>query len=137
MASAADAAQVAQARIFEAMLRVEITELLNLAKSMMPRWTGGNTGGYRSFEALKELDARIEEVDSLLKALWARFPHEPYVGPSKQGSNSGGNHLPPAPGSRLAIEDHRRHNSRDRQMEFLAKLAGIPCPDPVVTRSST
>lgn len=126
LATPADAAQVAQARIFEAILRAEIAELLNLVKSMTPRWTGGSTGGNGLPEALQELYARIEEVDSLLNALWTRFPYVPRVGSSERGLNFPG--LPPATDSRQAIQDHRRHNSRDRQIEFPQKAGRHTVP---------
>jgi hypothetical protein len=53
-------AEEAQARLFEAMLRTEIVELLNLPP-----------------EGQAEMRSRIEELDRLIKALRYRFPHPP------------------------------------------------------------
>jgi hypothetical protein len=53
-------AEQAQARLFEAMLRTEIVELLNLPP-----------------EGQAEMRSRIEELDRLIKALRHRFPQPP------------------------------------------------------------
>ena len=53
-------AEEAQARLFEAMLRTEIVELLNLPP-----------------ERQAEVRPHVEELDRLIKALRHRFPHPP------------------------------------------------------------
>lgn len=112
-------AEAIQARLFEAVLLVEIVHLQDLAKSMPPRGTWGGADGHQPHKALTELDARIEEVHRLLRALRDRFPHSHLVGgPSEAGLNSPGDRTPPAPGSRRAIQDRRQDNSGGRQIVF-------------------
>jgi nucleotide-binding universal stress UspA family protein len=81
-------AEAVQARLFEAILLVEIVRLQDLARSMMPRWTGRGADQQWPPDALTELGARIEEVHRLLRALRDRFPYGPVVGgPSEEGLN--------------------------------------------------
>jgi hypothetical protein len=112
-------AETVQARLFEAILLVEIVQLQGLAKSMTSRGTWGGADEHRPHRELSELGARIEEVHRLLRALRNRFPHGPVVGGRSEGGlNSLGDRTPPAPGSRPAVPDRRRYNSGGRQIVF-------------------
>jgi hypothetical protein len=79
--SAADAsgrpvapAEAVQARLFEDILRAEITQLLNLPPA-----------------AREEQRTRIQEVDCLIRALRDRFPHGPkFATPPGRGVHSPG-----------------------------------------------
>jgi hypothetical protein len=85
--SAADAtvrpvapAEAVQARIFEDILRAEITEMLRLPSA-----------------AREEQRARIQEVDSLIRALRDRFPRGPqFATPPGRGLRSPSDRNPPA-----------------------------------------
>jgi hypothetical protein len=71
-------AEVAQARIFDGILRAEVLHLEELAKSLASRWMGPanvRTGDSQQPEELVELGARIEEAHRLIDALWHRFLH--------------------------------------------------------------
>jgi hypothetical protein len=72
----AQPAEIAQARVFERLLRAECVELQELAhrmaadKSQHPGPDDARLPG-----ELTEIRARIDEVDGLLRALQGRFPH--------------------------------------------------------------
>jgi hypothetical protein len=71
-------AEVAQARIFDGILRAELVQLEELAKSIASRWMGPanvRTGDSQQPEELVQLRARIEEAHRLIDALWQRFLH--------------------------------------------------------------
>ncbi|WP_375489147.1 hypothetical protein, partial [uncultured Mycobacterium sp.] len=73
-----DAAEVAQARIFEGMLRSEISQLEQVARAMVDR---GLRRRHRRTpdgwppEELVQLRARIDEAHRLLETLRRRFLH--------------------------------------------------------------
>ena len=68
----AQPAEVAQARVFERLLRAEWAELQELAHRMAPQ---SGPDDSRPFGELTQLRARIDEIDGLLRALQGRFPH--------------------------------------------------------------
>jgi hypothetical protein len=71
-----NAAEVAQARIFEDILRAEISRLEQLARSMLDRGLGHRTRrtpGGGPPEELAQLRARIDEAHRLLETLRRRF----------------------------------------------------------------
>jgi hypothetical protein len=71
-----NAAEVAQARLFEAMLRMEIAQLEQLARSIADRWMRlrqRRLGDDRPPEELLQLRAQIEEAYRLLETLRRRF----------------------------------------------------------------
>ncbi len=75
-AQSRNAAEVAQARIFEGILRAEISRLEALARSMLDRGLGHRvrrTPGGRPSEDLVQLRARIDEAYRLLETLRLRF----------------------------------------------------------------
>jgi hypothetical protein len=67
----AQPAEIAQARVFERLLRAESAELRELAH----RATGDEADDSGPYGGLAQIRARIEEVDELLRALQGRFPH--------------------------------------------------------------
>jgi hypothetical protein len=72
----AQPAEIAQARVFEVLLRAECAELQELAHRMAadkPQHPGRDNS--RASGELTEIRARIDEVDGLLRALQGRFPH--------------------------------------------------------------
>jgi len=72
-----DAAEVAQARVFEGMLRSEISQLEQAARSMLDRGLRHRQrtpDGWPSQE-LVQLRARIDEAHRLLETLRRRFLH--------------------------------------------------------------
>jgi hypothetical protein len=64
----AQPAEIAQARVFERLLQTECVELQELARRIAGS-EPDNSG------ELKQVRARIDEIDSLLRALQGRFPH--------------------------------------------------------------
>jgi hypothetical protein len=68
----AQPAEVAQARVFERLLRAEYADLQELAHRIAQR---SEPDDYRLSGELTQLCARIDEVDGLLRALQGRFPH--------------------------------------------------------------
>lgn len=60
-------AEIAQARVFERLLQAECAELRDLAHRV------GTADSERS-GALRQIRARLDEVDGLLRALQGRFP---------------------------------------------------------------
>jgi hypothetical protein len=68
----AQPAEVAQARVFERLLRAECAELQELAHRIARQ---SEPDGSRPSGELAQLRARIDEVDGLLRALQGRFPH--------------------------------------------------------------
>ena len=97
-------AEAAQARLFEGILQREIVQLLSLVRPVAPRWAEKSAHEHRPPAARTEVDARIDEVDRLLKALRDRFPRDPSVGGPLE--------------SRHPIQDRRRHHSGNRQIVF-------------------
>jgi len=61
-------AEIAQARVFERLLQAECAELRDLAHRV-------GTGDSERAGELTQIHARLDEVDSLLRALQGRFPH--------------------------------------------------------------
>lgn len=59
-------AEIAQARVFERLLQAEGIELRELAHGLADDQDSGE---------LTQINARIDEVDNLLRALRGRFPH--------------------------------------------------------------
>jgi hypothetical protein len=68
----AQPAEVAQARVFERLLRAECAELHELARRIAQQ---SEPDDCRPSGELTQLRARIDEVDGLLRALHGRFPH--------------------------------------------------------------
>ncbi|MDI3315820.1 MAG: hypothetical protein QJR12_16565 [Mycobacterium sp.] len=71
-----NAAEVAQARLFEAVLRMEIAQLEQLARPLADRWMRarrGRVGGGQPPEELVRLRGQIEEAYRLLETLRRRF----------------------------------------------------------------
>jgi hypothetical protein len=68
----AQPAEVAQARVFERLLRAECAELHELAHRIAQQSEPGDS---RPSGELVQLRARIDEIDGLLRALQGRFPH--------------------------------------------------------------
>ena len=73
-------ADVAQARMFDAILQGEIAELEELVASMEKRWLRrcerGIDEGKRPPESLVRMRGRVSEAEQLLNALRDRFPSE-------------------------------------------------------------
>jgi hypothetical protein len=67
----AQPAEIAQARVFERLLRAESAELRELAH----RATGEAADDSGPYGDLAQIRARIDEVEGLLRALQGRFPH--------------------------------------------------------------
>lgn len=67
----AQPAEIAQARVFERLLRTESAELQELAH----RAAGDEADDAGAYGELTQIRARIDEVDGLLRALQGRFPH--------------------------------------------------------------
>src|ERR1700759_2339053 len=67
----AQPAEIAQARVFERLLRAESAELQELAH----RAAGDEADDSGPHGGLTQIRARIDEVDGLLQALQGRFPH--------------------------------------------------------------
>lgn len=76
----AHAADVAQARVFDAVLRGEIDELEEVLASMEGRWLKrcerGNDDPNRPPEALVRMRGRVAEAQKMLEALRSRFPQD-------------------------------------------------------------
>lgn len=64
----AQPAEIAQARVFERLLRAECAELRDLAHRV------GTDDSERVGE-LTQIHARLDEIEGLLRALQGRFPH--------------------------------------------------------------
>lgn len=72
----AQPAEIAQARVFERLLRAECAELQELAHCMAgDKYQQTEPGDSRPSGELRQIRARIDEVDGLLRALQGRFPH--------------------------------------------------------------
>jgi hypothetical protein len=73
-------ADVAQSRMFDAIMQDEIAELQELVVSMENRWLRrcerGIDDANRPPESLVRMRGRVAEVQQLLDALRARFPSE-------------------------------------------------------------
>jgi hypothetical protein len=73
-------ADVAQARMFDAIMQGEIAELEAIVTSMEQRWLKrcerGIDDAHRPPEALVRMRGRVSEAQRLLDALEARFPAE-------------------------------------------------------------
>lgn len=80
LARPAHPADVAQARVFDAVLRGEIEELEALVASMEQRWLKRCERGIddidRPSEALVRMRGRVAEAQKMLEALRSRFPQE-------------------------------------------------------------
>jgi hypothetical protein len=110
-------AEAVQARLFEAILLVELVHLQDLAKSMLPHGTWGGDPRHQPYKTLTEVGVRIEEVHRLLGALRDRFPHGPMVeGPSEGGLNPPGDRTQPA--SRQAVQDCPLRRTGGRRIVF-------------------
>ena len=69
-------AEIAQARVFERLLRAECAELEALAHRMAAdTYQQPEPDDSRPSEELTQIRARIDEVHGLLRALQGRFPH--------------------------------------------------------------
>ena len=68
----AQPAEVAQARVFERLLRAECAELQELEHRIAQQFGYDDS---RPSGELTQLRARIDEIDGLLRALQGRFPH--------------------------------------------------------------
>ena len=68
-------AEIAQARVFERLLRAECAELQQLAHRMAGDKYQRPEPDSRPSGELTQILARIDEVDGLLRALKGRFPH--------------------------------------------------------------
>lgn len=74
--SPAQPAEIAQARVFERLLRAECTELQELAHRMAgAKYQQPEPDDSRPPGKLTQIRARIDEVHALLQALQRRFPH--------------------------------------------------------------
>ncbi len=72
----AQPAEIAQARVFEALLRAECAELQELARRMAgAKDHRREPDDSRWSDDLTQIRARINEVHGLLQALQSRFPH--------------------------------------------------------------
>jgi cobalamin biosynthesis Mg chelatase CobN len=72
----AQPAEIAQARVFERLLRAECAELQELAHRMTAdKSQHRGPDDSRPAAELTEIRARIDEIDGLLRALQGRFPH--------------------------------------------------------------
>jgi hypothetical protein len=72
----AQPAEIAQARVFERLLRAECAELQGLAHRMAgDKYQQPEPDDARPSEELTQIRARIDEVHGLLRALQGRFPH--------------------------------------------------------------
>ena len=72
----AQPAEIAQARVFERLLRAECAELEALAHRMAAdTYQQPAPDDSRPSEELTQIRARIDEVHGLLRALQGRFPH--------------------------------------------------------------
>ncbi|GFG75829.1 hypothetical protein MBOT_31940 [Mycobacterium botniense] len=84
-----NAADVAQARHFEAMLRAEIAQLEHLARQCVDRRMKPSPRGaadHRHAEELAQLRARIGEARRLLETLRRRFPPSQTPADPRHGS---------------------------------------------------
>jgi hypothetical protein len=71
----AQPAEIAQARVFERLLRAECAELQELAHRMAgDKYQQSERDDSRPSEELTQIGARIDEVHALLRALQGRFP---------------------------------------------------------------
>ena len=69
-------AEIAQARVFERLLRAECAELQQLAHRMAgDKYQQPEPDDSRPSGELTQIRARIDEVHGLLQALQGRFPH--------------------------------------------------------------
>jgi hypothetical protein len=69
-------AEIAQARVFERLLRAECAELQQLADRMAgDKYQQPEADDSRPSGELTQIRARIDEVHGLLQALQRRFPH--------------------------------------------------------------
>jgi hypothetical protein len=69
-------AEIAQARVFERLLRAECAELQQLADRMAgDKYQQPEPDDSRPSGELTQIRARIDEVNGLLQALQRRFPH--------------------------------------------------------------
>jgi hypothetical protein len=69
-------AEIAQARVFERLLRAECAELQGLAHRMAgDKYEQPEPDDSRPSGELTQIRARIDEVHGLLQALQRRFPH--------------------------------------------------------------
>ena len=69
-------AEIAQARVFERLLRAECAELQQLAHRMAgDKYQQPEPDDSRPSGELTQIRARIDEVHGLLQALQRRFPH--------------------------------------------------------------
>jgi hypothetical protein len=69
-------AEIAQARVFERLLRAECAELQQLSDRMAgDKYQQPEPDDSRPSGELTQIRARIDEVDGLLQALQRRFPH--------------------------------------------------------------
>ena len=72
----AEPAEIAQARVFERLLRAECAELQELAHRMAgDKYQRTESDDSRPSGELTQIRARIDEVHGLLRALQGRFPH--------------------------------------------------------------
>ncbi len=72
----AQPAEIAQARVFERLLRAECAELHELAHRMAgDKYQQPEPDDSRPSAEVTQIRARIDEVDGLLRALQGRFPH--------------------------------------------------------------
>jgi hypothetical protein len=72
----AQPAEIAQARVFERLLRAECAELQELAHRMAgDKYQQSEPDDSRPSEELTQISASIDEVHGLLRALQGRFPH--------------------------------------------------------------
>jgi hypothetical protein len=72
----AQPAEIAQARVFERLLQAEYAELQALAHRMAgDKYQHPEPDDSRPSGELTQIRARIDEIDSLLRALQGRFPH--------------------------------------------------------------
>jgi hypothetical protein len=86
-----NAAEVAQARLFEAVLRMEIAQLEQLARPLAERWMRQrqrSIGDVQPPEELVALRERIEEAYRLLETLRHRFLPQREWGRRRKGPNA-------------------------------------------------
>jgi hypothetical protein len=87
----ATSAEVAQARVFEAILQAEFARLNALAYAMagpLDRLKHPDLGSCQPSRDLMLIHARIDEVQRLLAALQGRFPHTGSNGEPTAGANT-------------------------------------------------
>jgi hypothetical protein len=89
-ASPGNAADAAQAGLFEGMLQAEMAQLREMAIVMIPRRMEKSRYDHRPPKSLTELTARMEEVHRLLTALRGRFPNRPAFAEAPQAGVKSG-----------------------------------------------